>query len=192
MTPRSYAASSPVSAPLAEDRAERFEHLLLALADALGLEPHEAALLRRQRGRLRRLLQPLAELTGLLRRRLLDEQRVDGAQLALDLLTGVGAARLEAGHRVVAVAGPIGEGLRARPGGIAAPAPLRPAPGRPPRGRRLLYPPAPAPPSRRLPGPPAAGLSSPCPPRWGRPGRRTRWPCRRRAGRGRAAAIPRR
>src|SRR4051812_17409202 len=132
MTPRSYAASSPVSARVAEDRAERFEHLLLALADALGLEPHEAALLRRQRGRLRRLLQPLAELTGLLRRGLLDEQRVDGAQLALDLLTGVGAARLEAGHRVVAGGGPVGGGPPRRPGGGAPPPPPRRAPGRPP------------------------------------------------------------
>src|SRR4051812_50104133 len=125
MTPRSYAASSPVSARLAEDRAERFEHLLLALADALGLEPHEAPLLGRQRGRLRRLLQPLAELSGLLRRGLLDEQRVDGAQLALDLLTGVGAARLEAGHRVVAGGGP----PRPRP-------PARPRANPPPPRRR--------------------------------------------------------
>src|SRR4029079_19038912 len=95
----------------------------------------EAALLGRERGRLRGRLQPVAELLALLRRRLVDEQRVDGAQLVEDPCARVVAARLEAGQRVVAVLGLLGHVARGRTDELAVAAP----PG-PPEHR--LYPPA--------------------------------------------------
>src|SRR6266542_4455674 len=83
-----------------EDLAELVEHLLLALADALGVEAQEAALLRGVGGALGRGLQPLAKLGGLLGRGLLDQQRVDRAELVEDLLARLRAPRLEALHRI--------------------------------------------------------------------------------------------
>ena len=66
-----------------EDLGEPVEHLLLALGDELGAEAQEAALL----GRLGRVLggglQQLAKLVGLLGCGLLDQQRVDRAQLVV-------------------------------------------------------------------------------------------------------------
>src|SRR4051812_16255202 len=109
--------------PGAEDLAQRVEHLLLVLAHALGVEPEEAALLRRESGALGGRPEQLAELIALLRGRLLPQQRVDGAQLVEDLLARARALGPEAGHRVLALLGlrgdVLGDGLRELPMGSA-------------------------------------------------------------------------
>ena len=67
-----------------EDVGEPVEHLLLALGDELGRKPRKPPSLAALAGVLGRGLQQLAKLVGLLGRRLLDQQPVDGAQLVED------------------------------------------------------------------------------------------------------------
>jgi hypothetical protein len=107
--PRTSTAAPPRGTPrtfvgLREDLAERVEHLLLALADELGVETQEAALLRRLRRVLRSDPQPVDELLALLRCELLVEQRGDRAQLREDLVARVPALGPEPGQRVLAAA----------------------------------------------------------------------------------------
>ena len=68
-----------------------------------------AAFLRRGGRALRRRLQPLTNLRGLVWRGLLDQQRVDGAQLVEDLLARLRALGLEARHRILVLAGLLGD-----------------------------------------------------------------------------------
>src|SRR5919198_853265 len=126
------------SSRAAEDRAQRVEHLLLALADELGVEAEEPALLRRLRRALGGLPQPVAELRGLFGRRLLEQQRVDRAQLVEDLVARARPGRPEAGHRVLAVAGLVGDLPRHLFDELAVPAALRRLQDRPERGAGLL------------------------------------------------------
>src|SRR5205085_8267426 len=85
---------------------EAVEHPLLALAHPLGVEAHEAALLRGVRGLLRGFEQPPAHRRGIFRRGLLGDDAVDLAELLEDLDAGVRAlGRLEAPDRVLPVPG---------------------------------------------------------------------------------------
>src|SRR3954447_16196302 len=86
----------------AEDLAERLEHLLLLGADELSAHAQEAAFLGGQRCTLRGDPHPLSVVVYVLRSGLLDEQRVDRAQLAEDRVERVPAVRVEAGQRVLA------------------------------------------------------------------------------------------
>src|SRR3954451_20945248 len=88
-----------------EHLAEARQHVLLALAHALGVEAHEAALLGRVRGVLRRRQQPLADRGGLVGRGLLRDDRVARAELLEGLRACHRAlARLDPAERALVLA----------------------------------------------------------------------------------------
>src|SRR5215210_7925380 len=89
----------------AQRRPELGEHVLLALAHALRVEAHEAALLGGIGGALRALQDPRAERLGLLGRGLRADDLARARDLVDDLLPRQGAARLEVTDRIRALLG---------------------------------------------------------------------------------------
>src|SRR5438067_2108197 len=97
--------TSAALASAAQGGTELGEHVLLPLADALGLEAHEASLLGGVGGALRAFQDPRTEGLGLLGGSLGADDLVGARDLADDLLGGVSAARLEVAHGVVVLLG---------------------------------------------------------------------------------------